>query len=162
MLKTKRFDRSCTFGYLFIRDVEKRMLRPNYSLICVSIHGMSKILLIDDDSINNFVNKELIKRKFPDVDIMCYENPVFAINFLSDEKAGSPDLILLDLNMPLLNGWEFLDRMIELSLELPVAILTSSINQLDKEKSAEYENVKAFLVKPIDLEKLDSLLSVYQ
>ncbi len=123
---------------------------------------MSKLLLIDDDSINNFVNKELIKRRFPDVNIMCYENPVFAINYLSDDKAGAPDLILLDLNMPLLNGWEFLDHMKERNLDLPVAILTSSINHVDKERSSEYENVKAFLVKPIDLEKLDSLLSVNQ
>lgn len=112
------------------------------------------ILLVDDDSINNFVNKELLSQVYPDANINAFENPMFALSFLLESTDVEPDLILLDLNMPFLTGWQFLDKLKENGLNYRVVILTSSINPMDKQKAEDYPLIDGFLIKPIEMEKL--------
>jgi len=112
------------------------------------------ILLVDDDSINNFVNKELLSQVYPDANIKAFENPMFALSFLLESTDVEPDLILLDLNMPFLTGWQFLDKLKENGLNYRVVILTSSINPMDKQKAEDYPLIDGFLIKPIEMEKL--------
>jgi len=121
---------------------------------------MKEIVLVDDDSINNYVNKELIRKRHPDIKLVSLESPLFAINYLAGDTAQEPDLVLLDLNMPLLNGWEFVEKLQEKNIHQNVIILTSSINPMDRRISEAYDMVKGFLVKPINVDELDELLSV--
>ena len=135
-------------------------MSSNYCFLCSHRADMKNLLLIDDDSINNFVNKELIKRKYPDVSMGSFESPLFALNYLNEDSITEPDLILLDLNMPLLNGWEFMEELQKRNKWFKVAILTSSINPQDEERSEAFDMVQGFLVKPIDLDKLAELKAV--
>lgn len=80
-----------------------------------------------------------------------------AFEFLvNDFKPGNSYLIFLDINMPLMNSWEFLELVDHEQFKdsVYVVIVTSSINESDKIKAKEYQRVIAFLEKPINLEKL--------
>lgn len=114
---------------------------------------MSKtIMLIDDVEINNFVAKRLIMSVKPDVNICEFTNPLLAYNAMDEVN---PDLILLDLSMPVMDGWAYLDKMKEDGKGYRVVILTSSTSEMDKTKSKDYGNVIAFSIKPLDTGVLD-------
>src|SRR5215216_3098805 len=116
---------------------------------------MKKIMLVDDVEISNFIMKRMIAKASYQCEILEYTSPVQALEDLSHIK---PDLIFLDLNMPLIDGWQFLEAMKENSLTIPVYILTSSTSALDLQKSRNFNNVKEFLIKPINANILKPLL----
>jgi CheY-like chemotaxis protein len=70
-----------------------------------------------------------------------------------------PSFILLDLNMPIMDGWEFLDNVqnIEDLKNIPIFIFTSSINPVDKERSLSYANVRGYISKPLTMSVLDNI-----
>ena len=69
---------------------------------------MIKILLIDDDSATNYYNSYILKKNIAECEVIAMENGLKALNYLKDE--GIPDIIFLDINMPVMNGVEFLDE----------------------------------------------------
>ncbi len=77
---------------------------------------------------------------------------------LADKKL--PDLILLDLNMPIWDGWKFLDEFTKIPSANPITIyiMTSSIDPADVEKAKSYDAVSNYLVKPITMEELQKLI----
>ncbi len=84
------------------------------------------------------------------------------INLKSIIKAEEklPDIILLDLNMPIMDGWQFLDEFTKIKTEkkITIYIITSSVDPMDIEKAKEYNNVNNYIVKPITLEALQDIL----
>ena len=120
------------------------------------------IILVDDDSLTNYINKTILKRCLPGVEITEFSDTYKALNFLRfhAEKGETEFLILLDINMPDLTGWEVLEA-IERGfpeLDAKVVMLTSSIDQADREKAFTYERVISFVSKPIDNEKVYGIL----
>ncbi|MBD8489985.1 response regulator [Echinicola sp. CAU 1574] len=113
------------------------------------------ILIVDDDKVQHLINKRVLLGENPDLKLYFFQNPLDALSWLSDH---SVDLLLLDINMPEMKGWEFLDKMIELGLNLEVKMLSSSIDPRDEEKSKQYDMVSGFLVKPLKKEALADIL----
>tara|TARA_R110002096_G_scaffold246452_1_gene438694 strand:- start:182 stop:565 length:384 start_codon:yes stop_codon:yes gene_type:complete len=115
---------------------------------------MKKIMLVDDKDISNFIMRKFIEIRLPHVTAIEYTNPTLAFDSIVDVN---PDLIFLDLNMPDMDGWQFLDRMKAESLTNKVAILTSSTSELDMQRGAEYGNVVQFFVKPLTPDELSRI-----
>ncbi|UII30985.1 response regulator [Fulvivirga ulvae] len=120
------------------------------------------VLLIDDDPIANMINKELFKIKGHSV--VTYTNPKEALVYLKSIIPTSefiPEIILLDINMPEMDGWEFLDDYRNTSFALNsncrLFMLTSSIDPEDKYKSTLYPVVKGFISKPLTVEWIEKL-----
>lgn len=116
---------------------------------------MKKIMLVDDVEISNFIMKIMINKLSAGYEIYDY---TFASKALDDLTKINPDLIFLDLNMPKINGWQFLTVMKEKNFKNRVYILTSSTSDLDLQKSRNYDNVIDFLIKPISANQLETLL----
>ena len=122
------------------------------------MHDLSKILLVDDDPIFLTLAELAIKKERGQVEIFKAMNGEEAINFL---KSQSVDIIFLDLNMPVMNGWEFLDVLPQIeNWGKQVYVLTSSIDPTDQRKADENPLVTSMLEKPLDRDKISSTLGV--
>ena len=113
-----------------------------------------KIFLVDDQEIVNFINKKLLSKIGHVDNVQQFENPVEAYENVIDQ---SPSLVLLDLNMPVLNGWEFLEKMANETIKTKVIIVTSSTSELDKNKAKKYINVIDYYTKPLNDDTLKEL-----
>lgn len=121
------------------------------------------IFLVDDDPINNLINKRLLgKVGISDqiIEFLEGEEALTQIEILPSEHQV---LIFLDINMPVLNGWEFLEKYIQIfpNRQDKIVILSSSIDYQDRQKAREYQIVSGFLEKPLTLEKIYSQLEKY-
>lgn len=120
----------------------------------------SLILLIDDDRINNLINKRLIGKRLENVEVKDFTNPMEALAFLKENPNSAPDLILLDINMPEISGWDFLKHYRELQLQVgKLYILTSSIDPDDLNKARTFEEVTDLITKPLNSETLARILA---
>lgn len=115
--------------------------------------------IIDDDKIFVFVLKKVIEKNKNFDKIEEFRNGEEVLELLSKE-INLPTIILLDINMPVIDGWQFLDEveLLENKDKLNIFIMSSSIDQRDIAKSKFYSTVKDFISKPISGEKLDKLL----
>lgn len=109
------------------------------------------ILLVDDEYISNFINKKLISHIDASVNAIEFNDPEAAFDQLDYIK---PDLIFLDINMPVMNGWDFLDRMAAEAKDYKVIILTSSVNSIDHKRAMKYMNIIGYIEKPATLVSL--------
>ncbi|AWH73934.1 response regulator [Dokdonia sp. Dokd-P16] len=122
--------------------------------------------IIDDDPIFVFGAQRLMKMSNFCKGFLIFHDGEQALNHLAPVLRGTvasaiPDVILLDINMPILDGWQFLDGIITIKVikKITIFIVTSSIDPRDKEKAKSYSNVKNFIVKPITQDKLNDLMS---
>ena len=117
----------------------------------------NKILLVDDDPIFLTLAELAIKKEQESIEIFKAMNGEEAIAFL---KSQSVDIIFLDLNMPVMNGWEFLDALPQVDNKgNQIYILTSSIDPSDQRKADENPFVTSMLEKPLDKEKISKALA---
>lgn len=110
-----------------------------------------KIFLIDDQKIANFITKKMLSTVGFNENIEDFSDPIQAFEKLSESK---PKILLLDLNMPVMNGWQFLQKMKEKKIDTKVIILTSSTSILDKEKAKDFKNVIDYYIKPFTKQKI--------
>ncbi|GMQ26605.1 response regulator [Algoriphagus sp. oki45] len=114
------------------------------------------VFLVDDDPINNLINRRLLGKVGISDRIVEFLSGDDALEMLSAEPLENKVLVLLDINMPVMNGWEFLDKYMSI---LPhrkdkILILSSSIDFQDRQKAKEYSIVEGFMEKPLNLEVL--------
>ena len=125
----------------------------------MDLHTHLKVLLVDDDPIANYLSQIVLKNcGITNVNVAL--NGMDAIAYLEKETVA-PDIILLDLNMPIMGGLEFLQKNYEneICLEARIFILTSSIRPEDKLKSLVFDSVKDYLVKPLNEQNVKGVLS---
>ena len=118
-----------------------------------------EILLIDDDAITNFLNQNLIEQKIKGIPITIFYNGLEGLKYIK----SNPDkhyIVFLDINMPVMNGWEFIEAVDSLTIETSVEIhvLTSSINPGDRERANGLPNVDSFIEKPFDELAMESFM----
>ncbi|HXI00149.1 MAG TPA: response regulator [Sphingobacteriaceae bacterium] len=117
---------------------------------------MSKVLIIDDDYIHQRIAQIMIEKHNLFDSYKSYTEAQQALNFLQESKDDPdvlPDVILLDLNMPVTDGWDFLDAFEKfyksLKKEIRIYIVTSSVDEKDKLRSQSYSTVSGFISKPL-------------
>lgn len=122
---------------------------------------MLRVLLVDDDPISNFINQKIIEDTGLVKDILIANNGTQALEMLIQQEANLPDLVLLDINMPITSGFDLLTKLREKDfnkfIRLNIVILSSSDSSEDK-KRAERLGVHTFLTKPISRDRLVDLL----
>jgi len=123
--------------------------------------------IIEDDPITSIITELIVKQNSAFGEVQTYMNGQEAFDKLSAaelSEAKIPDLILLDLNMPIMDGWEFLDAFSALRLPKPVCVyvLTSSIHPDDIERSKSYKEVKGYFTKPLDDEVVQQMVHLGQ
>lgn len=121
-------------------------------------------MLIDDDPIVNMVNQTLIRSINPDITISAFTSAEEALTGLSADHEKT--LLLLDLNMPHFDGWDFLDAFTAMpdavKRKFRIYVLSSSIDNMDKQRARGYLEVKDYLVKPLLKTALVSAIEQYQ
>ena len=124
------------------------------------------ILLVDDDEVTNYLNKVVIDKSGIDVHTEIALNGEIALEYLTctgryngNKTFPKPGLIFLDINMPRMNGWEFLDEYEKLDAsmkaDIVIAMLTSSNNVDDVNTALEEYGLPAYIYKPLTLEKFE-------
>ena len=128
---------------------------------------IAKIMCVDDDPMTLMLNKLTLKKSNFCQDALTAENGKIAIEYfeqqlnLAPEKRELPDLIFLDLNMPEMNGWDFLNAYLKeymaVQPELKVVILSSTVDPDDRERASKNPLVIDFISKPLTIRRLDEL-----
>jgi CheY-like chemotaxis protein len=125
---------------------------------------LRKTSIVDDDRIYIFGLSKLIEMNDSCQEIQVFNNGKEALDtFLQDIEAGNelPEVILLDINMPVMDGWEFLDEYVKVKHKIKnkvkIYMVSSSVNLSDLDKAKTYDDIVDYVVKPIksyDLQKI--------
>ncbi len=121
-----------------------------------------KVVVIDDDPINNMICEKLIQHLGFAEHVCSFLSAAEALAWLQNHPDSPVDLILLDINLPIMDGWEFLAQLQQLQLQgydipFSIHIHSSSVSQEDQEKASRHPLVKSFLLKPLTPDKLAQL-----
>ena len=112
------------------------------------MNAKNNIFLIDDDQTANFINEMQIKRFSNNFNIQTFTNAKNALEILKNDP-DIPEFIFLDINMPEMDGWEFIQKFQELNLASKIILVTSSLDPSDKVKAKSIEGVISFIEKPM-------------
>ncbi len=143
------------------------MFNSHYSVMLASI---KTVFLIDDDPMSNMIHQSLLKKHHWSVTTVVFENGPAALRALEAAAIGPPgsfpDVILLDVEMPAYDGWDFLSEYAGLPPRLTdrclLYLLSSSINPFDIGKAQTYPLVKSYLTKPLTLANLNQIGQDFQ
>jgi CheY-like chemotaxis protein len=128
---------------------------------------LNSILLIDDDKATNFMHTYLIKKTLVVDTVISKLNGEEAIAYLTTKKDGEypqPDLIFLDINMPVMNGWEFIEEYKKSNFSkksVLIIMLTTSLNPIERKRAEKIEIISGFVTKPLTAEYLQDIVKSY-
>lgn len=129
---------------------------------------IERVILIDDDVNMNFYNEIIIKDTGICTDIIDFQNGKQALDYLKNEAESEylkRTIIFLDINMPIMNGWDFIEEYTKLpenqKASAVVTMLTSSLNLDDLNRSKQYEDIKEYVNKPLQKEKVVEIVKKY-
>ncbi|WP_109436327.1 response regulator [Aquimarina sp. AU119] len=129
-------------------------------------HKIGLACIIDDDSMYVNLVKRIVEAKNLCENLMVFKNGKDALNYFEAiltnlDKKSIPEIIFLDLNMPVMDGWEFLENFTSIKNKLgkiiTLYIVSSSINPVDIERAKNINSVKDYLVKPVTIEDLEAI-----
>jgi CheY-like chemotaxis protein len=125
-----------------------------------------KIFVVDNDRIYLTVTQKLLSKISTSFSVSIFYDGIEAFEaietLIESKPIELPDLILLDLDMPIMDGWDFLESYNKIGVNnyksIPIYIVTSSIALEDINKSNNYQDVLGYLVKPLNLETLEEIV----
>ena len=140
------------------RPIKRKVLTYKYKIV----------MLVDDTELDNFINQKIIESSFFAEKIYTNTSGQSALEFLKNlavnkklVQALIPDLIFLDINMPLMDGFQFMDEYCKLQKEIrgktKIVILTTSISDRDKEMATKYGEAISFINKPLNEASLSKI-----
>lgn len=118
------------------------------------------ICIVDDDELFLLVSKAIMQDENFAEQIHNFEDGRVALDYLkSIDSTVLPEVLLLDINMPMMDGWEFMEALEKLKIKdkMKIYITSSSINPLDLEKAEKHPFISGFISKPMDPKKLRSI-----
>jgi len=124
----------------------------------------SRFIVVDNDPVNNLLCDLAIRDEVSDANFLAFTDPLKAFDYISAADGGnnSMNILLLDINMPIWSGWDFVEHFDKLDEKIKnrfrVYMLSSSIDNNDKQRAMENKNVVAYIEKPLTKEKVFSLL----
>lgn len=111
---------------------------------------MKRILAVDDSDIDNMIHEIILHQVFPNNEIILYSNPCEAIQYIRQNKSDLPEIILLDISMPVVTGWDLLNELALHHNRSFVFMLTSSISREDEERARKFTFIKDYFIKPLN------------
>jgi CheY-like chemotaxis protein len=128
----------------------------------------SFVMLVDDNVIDNFINQKMIEGCNFAENLLIHTSGKGALEFLKNmerihdsSKRSTPEIIFLDINMPILDGFQFVEEFEKLDknfiADIKIILLTSSINPEDEEKSKKYSSIKGYIIKPLSQNALNAM-----
>lgn len=127
---------------------------------------LKTIMLIDDDLPTNYLNKMVIDEAQCTENVVTVNSGIEALKFLEEQPIEKmPDLIFLDINMPAMNGWEFLDAYQSIpnkkKEKTVIMMLTTSENPDDKMKAKCIKDISGFMIKPLSEDLVENVMGQF-
>ncbi|RXG13306.1 response regulator receiver domain-containing protein [Leeuwenhoekiella aestuarii] len=133
------------------------------------MNNLKNIFIIDDSSIYHFMMLHKLKLLGFDEEVKAFLDGEEALDFLNqnlDDTHLLPDLIFLDINMPVMSGFDFLEEFAEIKpkidKEITIYVVSSSVDDVDIERAKNNEHVHSYIIKPFQMEDLKSILKEFQ
>ncbi|MFZ6051772.1 response regulator [Halocola ammonii] len=117
------------------------------------------IYLLDSDSIINYINRKLFQSIDSQLEVMESHNPKSALEFLKDNPGQTPDLILLDLDLPFMSGWEFIDACLDSGIETRFFLLSNEITSTEIQKAKTIPQIVGYTEKPLLSEGVEQIFA---
>lgn len=117
----------------------------------------NRFLIVDDDPQNNILSKMALRKSLGEIEVKAFVIPEVALEYIESEYKNIPHdktILFLDINMPTLSGWEFLDKFEtfaeEIKKQFNIYILSSSVDPADIQRAKQNPLVKDFIEKPLN------------
>jgi CheY-like chemotaxis protein len=131
------------------------------------MNSFKDFIIIDDDIINNKLCRKIIEKVYPEAQITDFTSAKDGLDFIIEKYTAPGDekvILLLDISMPIMNAWEFLEVFDTLNQDIKnrikVHILSSSINKNDMMRAQNNSNVEYYLIKPLTKESIKLIVNV--
>ncbi|MEI6507844.1 MAG: response regulator [Bacteroidota bacterium] len=127
-----------------------------------------KFIIVDDDPFNNKICSVIIKNFSPESEVITFVQPEVGFDYIAEKYKNSTadfaTILLLDINMPTMNGWEFLEKFekldIEIKKKISVFILSSSVDQSDMDRSKDNKYVCDYISKPLSSKAIEDAIKI--
>lgn len=126
------------------------------------VEKFKKVVFIDDDVLTNVLNKKIVQALLPEMPTEVFLDVDEAMDELRKEPAIQDVLIFLDINFPGRGGWDFLDNYIRFSSAANIIVLSSSIDNRDREKARSYKAVIDYITKPLSFDFIKTFFEELQ
>ena len=125
--------------------------------------------IIDDDTIYHFILTSIINKYKLAESIISFLDGEKAIQYLTDNKTNNikiPDVFFLDVNMPIMDGWMFIEQYArikpDITKKILVFMLSSSMNPIDIERAGKISEISNYIIKPLNLEEVKIIFENYE
>lgn len=126
---------------------------------------LDKILLLDDNKATNYIHAKFIKKADCTKNLVSFEVGAEALKYLADRKNSFPNLLFIDINMPTMDAWEFLDNYRSLARKEKnsaiIILLTTSLSPSDRDKVKAYSEINTLILKPLNPNSISFVLKQF-